>query len=582
MLETIAPLLNALYGADRCPSILHALEGLFSKYNSQKVPLRGALLTEQDAILITYGDQIHEEGERPLNTLAEFCRSWVSGTISGIHILPFYPYSSDDGFSVIDYKTVDPNLGNWEDITKLKGSFRLMFDAVVNHVSAQSSWFQGFLQEKPAFRDYFITVEGSPDLSQVVRPRALPLLTPFETVSGTRQVWTTFSADQVDLNYQNPGVLLEIIDTLLFYASKGAEFIRLDAIAYLWKEFGTACIHHPHTHRVIQLMRAVLEQVAPDVMLITETNVPHEENISYFGNGENEAHMVYNFALPPLVLHALLTGDARYLSGWASKISLPSKHVTFFNFLASHDGIGINPARGILPETALEMLVTKTVDHGGFVSYKNNPDGSKSPYELNINYFDAVNDPNGELNLKERVDRFMASQAVMLSFVGVPGIYFHSLFGSRGWPEGVQQTGHNRTINRQKFTLKKLEGELAEPGSLGALVYDKYSRLLRARAMSPAFHPFGDQGVYECGERVFGLVRISPDRGKEVLCLQNLSAQAQMADLSTWMSGAKKGNSPLKDLVSGEEIQFLQKGGFPLRPYQTAWLERTLREGGDK
>ena len=159
--------------------------------------------------------------------------------VDDIHLLPFYPYSSDDGFSVIDYKQVNPALGTWDDVARVGQNFHLMFDGVINHISAQSAWFKAFLQDDPKYRDYFIVVEGEPDLSQVVRPRTLPLLTEFTTPSGAKKVWTTFSADQIDLNYANPEVLLDIIDVLLFYVAHGAELIRLDAIAYLWKEIGT-------------------------------------------------------------------------------------------------------------------------------------------------------------------------------------------------------------------------------------------------------------------------------------------------------------------------------------------------------
>ena len=174
--------------------------------------------------------------------------------------------------------------------------------------------------------------------------------------------------------------------------TQGAEFIRLDAIAYLWKEIGTACIHLPQTHAVVRIMHALLEQAAPQVRLITETNVPHTENMSYFGDGTNEAHLIYNFALPPLVLYTLQNGDAGPLSAWASGLTLPSQQVTFFNFLASHDGIGVTPLRGLLPESAIEELARRTLAQGGLVSYRSNPDGSQSPYELNINYFDALAD----------------------------------------------------------------------------------------------------------------------------------------------------------------------------------------------
>jgi sucrose phosphorylase len=197
---------------------------------------------------------------------------YARGVITGVHVLPFFPYSSDDGFSVIDYTAVNPDFGTWADVERLGRNFRLMFDAVINHISAHSGWFQEFLKGNPGFADYFIVVEEGTDLSQVVRPRALPLLTSVQTAHGERLVWTTFSADQIDLNYANPDVLLEIIEILLLYVEKGAEIIRLDAIAYLWKKIGTPCIHLEETHRVVKLFRTVFDAVAPHVMLITRTS----------------------------------------------------------------------------------------------------------------------------------------------------------------------------------------------------------------------------------------------------------------------------------------------------------------------
>ena len=327
--------------------------------------------------------------------------------------------------------------------------------------------------------------------------------------------------------------MLEILDILLFYISQGAEFIRLDAIAYLWKEIGTTCIHLPQTHQLIQLFRAVLDQLAPHVFLITETNVPHTENLSYFGNGHNEAQLVYNFALPPLLLDAIRRGSGSTLSNWAAGLVLPSNEVTFFNFLASHDGIGINPAHGILPESDIHALIEQTLNHGGFVSYKNNPDGSQSPYELNINYFDALSDPDGHESLELQVQRAAAAHAVLFSLAGVPAIYFHSLFGSRGWRAGALQTGRNRTINRQKLERLELERQLDDPNSLRSQVFNKLSHLLQVRAASPAFDPYGSQQVLACGDPFFALLRSSPDQSCQILCLVNLSAQSQVAHLPT-------------------------------------------------
>jgi sucrose phosphorylase len=570
-MSSLLSYLSSLYGEENAPRLLERVQRIMERYRA-RLPFREAELTEKDSILITYGDQVTSPAEKPLQTLSAFCRKTLNGVIGGIHILPFYPWTSDDGFSVVDYRKVDPPLGDWEDITAMKDDFRLMFDGVINHISAQSEWFTAFLKDDPHYSDYFIVVEDSPDLSKVVRPRALPLLTTFQTPSGEKHVWTTFSADQIDLNYQNPEVLLEILDILLRYVERGATFIRLDAIAYLWKEIGTPCIHLPQTHQVVQFLRAALDEVAPYVQLITETNVPHKDNISYFGDGTNEAQLVYNFALPPLILHTFQVGSAEALSNWAKGLTLPSDQVTFFNFLASHDGIGLNPVRGILSDEEIDALVEKTLEHGGLVSYKHNPDGSQSPYEMNINYFDALSKPGGDEPLELQADRFLAAQAIMLSFIGVPGIYFHSLFGSRGWPEGVNLTGRNRTINRQKFDLSTLENELEDSASLRHRVFRPYAQLLRARGASSAFHPHGSQQVLDCGKTIFALLRCSPDGGERVLCLHNVSGQSQHVVIHSTADFVFP-TGELTDLIKNQPFIITFDGKFVLKPYQTLWLK---------
>ena len=217
-------LLETIYGEKSTMQIEPRLHNLIDRYRGKISKPEDASLSERDSLLITYGDQVQEKNKAHLQTLAEFCEIHLKDVVGGVHILPFYPWSSDDGFSVKDYRAVDPVLGNWKNVERLSKSFRLMFDGVINHMSAQGEWFQKFLRDEKPYRDYFVTVEGDPDLSQVVRPRALPLLTEFETASGKRKVWTTFSADQVDLDFQDPDVLLEIFDILLMYAERGAQF----------------------------------------------------------------------------------------------------------------------------------------------------------------------------------------------------------------------------------------------------------------------------------------------------------------------------------------------------------------------
>ncbi len=524
---------------------------------------RGKRLSHADAFLITYGDQVQDSGITPLRCLSDFCRKHLKNIITAVHVLPFYPYSSDDGFSVIDYRKVDPMLGSWDDVAELGSNFRLMFDAVLNHISAQHEWFQYFLKDVSKYRRYFTCVEGTPDLSKVVRPRTLPLLTEFRTSAGPKRVWTTFSDDQVDLNFSNPDVVLEILDVLLFYVSHGADFLRLDAIAYLWKEIGTSCIHLPQTHAIIKLFRAVLDQLAPHALLITETNVPHDDNISYFGDGTDEAQMVYNFALPPLLLHTIRTGSSHALTRWAASLKLPSDKTTFFNFLASHDGIGMNPVREILADSEIDAVVKQCLEHGGLVSYKRNPDGTDSPYELNINYFDALSSPHSAENLDLQVDRFIAAHTILLSFTGVPAFYFHTLFGSRSWMDGPAKSGRNRTINREKPLLPVVEKELAANASLRFKVFSRLRKLLEVRSQHPAFDPYGAQEVLEYEDSVFALVRSSAAPPERILYLQNITSAYQAVVLSESLEGI--------DLLNPSRR--IHTNTVELMPYEGLWLQ---------
>lgn len=496
---------------------------------------RGGQLSERDAIVITYADQLRAPGEPPLATLADFFRVRIAPWIPHVHLLPFYPSSSDDGFSVMDYYAVDPEFGDWSDIRELGKSFGLMFDAVFNHASAQGVWFRKFLDNEPGWETAFFTVEGDPDLSAVVRPRTHPVLTSFETARGPERVWTTFSADQVDINFADPRMMLRLAEVLLFYLEQGARFIRLDAIAFLWKVPGTTCIHLDETHEAVRLFRAITDAVDPSIRIITETNVPHDLNISYFGNGTNEAHMVYNFALPPLVFHTFRSGDASRLTAWAGSLSLPSSESTFFNFLASHDGIGVNPARGILAQDEIDALVATTVEHGGFVSEKSNPDGSTSPYELNINFFDALNG-GGELTAEAEeiaVDRFVAAHAILFCLRGVPGVYFHSLSGSRGDRAGAESSGIKRRINRQKFTRAQMDAALSNAASREARIFSRLQALWLLRSGLRAFAPDAPQEVLDISPHVFALRRGSSETG-HALVLINVTDSARTIDCEAW------------------------------------------------
>lgn len=553
-------LVRSIYG--RVPEELAT--GLGRWLNSAAGSPPDQLWSERDVVLISYADQVRREGRAGLPTLNSFLLDHrLDELIRCVHLLPFFPYTSDDGFSVVDYLQVDPHCGGWDDIARLGDSFDLMFDLVLNHTSVQHSWFQRFLAGDPQFAEFYHTPDPAADLSAVVRPRASPLLTEFATATGRQPVWTTFSADQVDLNYGNPRVMLAMLQTLVEYARRGARIIRLDAIAYLWKAPGTSCIHLPQTHAAVKLMRAVLDRAAPGTLVLTETNVPHRENLSYFGSGTDEAHLVYQFSLPPLLLDAIHSGDTTILRDWLQSLQLPSAQTTFFNFTASHDGVGVRPLEGLVPASRLDRLVATVVAQGGRVSARRQADGSESPYELNIAYVDAVADA-AVVPPAEHARRFLATQALMLSMQGIPAVYFHSLVGTRNDLAGVAESGQNRRINRHKYEREELEQCLSDPHGLPRRIFDGYRHLLRARIRQPALHPSAGQQVLDLpGDGRLGFVRTAPT-GERLAVLANLSHQPRT--INRRQVPAELVYDELARERCGTDEPIL------LRPYQVRWL----------
>ncbi|MCF8033954.1 MAG: alpha-glucosidase C-terminal domain-containing protein [Desulfarculaceae bacterium] len=580
--EHFHSLLASLYGAEVARALLPELERIIQVHHAHKPealralePERAArpMFSQGDLVLITYGDMIAGGEGTPLATLAEACDSYMEAP-DILHILPFFPYSSDRGFSVVDLKQVDPRLGSWDDIHRLAGNYRLMFDGVLNHLSARSEVFQDFLAGRPDVQDFFIAYNSPDELtpdqrSKIFRPRVSDILTPFTTINGMRYVWTTFSPDQIDLNYRHPPVLLEVVDALLFYIRQGADLLRLDAVTYVWAEPGTECVHLPQTHAIVKMLRAVVELAAPGVALITETNVPHADNVSYFGDGFDEAHMVYNFALPPLVLHAIYRGDASYLAAWARELEPPSQDTYFFNILDTHDGVGLMGVKEILPREELKFIEQSAQANGALVSYKTVEGGGEEPYEINSTWWSAINRPHGDLD--RQVARYVASRAVCLSLKGVPGVYLHGALGSENDMATYERTHHKRDLNRATVDLKRLEREWGHPGTKLNLMGNRIRHLRLLRVAQPAFHPQGRQQVLDAPRPVLALLRTSPGGKDHLLSLINFSDQAVSLELP--LPEEVAGVERWRDLVAGDEALSPEgKLSLELRPYQVAWL----------
>ncbi|TYB30899.1 MAG: sugar phosphorylase [Candidatus Mcinerneyibacterium aminivorans] len=561
-LKKIKYYLSKIYDTPRSENAFYYIK---KKLENRKHRISDNILdyfNEKDVLLITYGDSIKKENEKSLKYLRKFYQRFLSDSINKIHILPFFPYSSDDGFSIIDYYKINPDMGEWADIGKLSKDVDLMFDYVCNHISSQSGWFENYLEEKPGFRNLAIEVDPDTDLSGVVRPRDKPLLTEFEKKSGEKvHVWTTFSSDQIDLNFKDIEVFKKMIDVFLFYIGNNAKWIRLDAIAYLWKEIGTSCIHLPEVHYFVKLLRTIMNSIIKDGVIITETNVPHKDNISYFGNGRDEAQIVYNFTLPPLLLYSFIKEDITEFSRWVKKLKTPSNSTTFLNFTASHDGIGVRPLEGIIDNSEIEDIIKHIKNNGGMVSYKTDNTGGKSPYELNITYLDALKfpeDKNELINIK----RFLASQIIAMVLPGIPAVYIHSLIGTRNWLEGIEKTNRKRTINRKKFEYEEIMNQIKNDKKRKKYILDSYTELLKKRKQQEAFHPNANFEPININKRVFCIKRWT--NYQTLYCLTNISKKRIEINSDKLIQNPK-----FRDLISNKNLS----NKIKLDAYQSVWLE---------
>lgn len=526
-----------------------------------------ALWSQRDALIISYGNSIIDGAYKPLDLLHDFLLRHLKGAINSVHILPFFPYTSDDGFAVSDFRAVNPQLGDWPDINRIAGDFTLMSDLVLNHVSSQGNWFNAYRQGQAPYDKFFFEASPDDDLSMVVRPRTTPLLQEVETPNGPRHVWCTFSHDQIDLDFRNPEVLLEFLRIIRLHVDNGVQIIRLDAVAFLWKVAGSPSIHLPQTHAVIKLMRLLCDYASEKIILLTETNVPKAENLSYFGAGD-QAHAIYNFPLPPLILHAMMSGSATYLHKWQRAMPPAPMGCAYLNFTASHDGIGMRPAEGVLPEAEKDKVIDTVRKAGGLVSMRALPDGGQSPYELNITFFEAMKSTfKGED--AHHFDRFICSQTIVMSLEGIPAFYIHSLLATPNDHAQVEFRGMNRAINRHRWDYPTLQALLADPGTDQARVLEALTGRLKLRGAQIAFHPNATQFTVNLEDpRVFGVWRQSIDRRQSIFALHNVSDQeitvptnsVNMIEDENWV-----------DLLSGETI-LASAETVTLAPYQCRWI----------
>ena len=530
---------------------------------NKKNPKKKITISEKTSLIICYGDAVYSNEKSSIKVFQSFFQKNLKKYFDTIHFLPFYPSSSDSGFAVKDHYKIEKRIGEWSDLKRISKYNNIMADIVINHSSARGLWFKNFLKRKKPGKDYFLTVNSKFNTSKVVRPRDHKLLKKIKIFDKSDYLWRTFSPDQIDLNFKNPSVLLRFIKIMIHLINNGITIFRLDAIAYLWKENGTKCINLRQTHEIIKLLRIISNYLNVETLIITETNLPEKENLSYFGNND-EANWIYNFSLPPLLIHAFLFENNSYLNRWSKNLPVAKFGNNYLNFIASHDGIGIRPTEGILNNKSLNNFLKRLKKNGSKFSYRKVHNKSKKVYEANITVFDALKksdyDPKGKFFL----ERYVAAHAIMISFEGIPAIYFNSLFGKSNDEAKYIITGNNRDVNRYKWNYKNITRKLSDNKTKQSIFYSNITNLLSIRRKQKAFHPNGKRHNINLGSKLFSFKRVSVDKKQSIICITNLSSKNQTAKL-------KKELLNYRDLLN-LKTKFKDKNLLTLKPFQTVWL----------
>ena len=532
------------------------------KQFNKKNPKKKKSISEKTTLVICYGDSVYSEKNKSIRVFKNFFQKKLKNYFNTIHFLPFYPSSSDSGFAVKDHYKIDSKLGNWFDIKSFSKKSDIMADMVINHSSARGLWFKNFLKAKRPGKDYFLTVDSKFNTSKVVRPRDHKLLKKIDIFNKTDYLWRTFSPDQLDLNFKNPAVLLRFIKIMINLINHGVTIFRLDAIAYLWKESGTKCINLNKTHEIIKLLRVISGLLNTQTLIVTETNLPEKENLSYFGKND-EANWIYNFSLPPLLIHAFLFENNSYLYNWSKKLPKSKNGNCYLNFIASHDGIGMRPTEGLLSSKALKDFLYRLKKNGSKFSYRKIQNKSKKIYEANITVFDALKKTNYD-NGKFSFERYISAHSIMIAFEGVPAVYFNSIFGASNDEAKFVITGNNRDVNRYKWNLKNISNKLNNKDSKEYYFYKKISNLLSIKKKQKAFHPNASRENINLGPKIFCFKRESINKKQTIICITNLSSKIQYLKLS-------KKFLKYKDLL-GSKIFFTIDKKIKLDPCQTIWL----------
>jgi len=435
-----------------------------------------------EIMLITYPDSMGHN----LKDLKRILDRYFAGAVGGVHILPFFPSSSDRGFAPLGYEKVDPQFGTWEDVERIAAKYYLMCDFMINHISAQSPYYQDFLKRKDAspYRDLFIRYKdfwegGEPTQAQVDaiykrKPRAPYVVADF--ADGTQEkVWCTFGEEQIDLNLASETGKRFVRENMESLCRHGISLLRLDAVGYVTKKAGTSCFFVEPD--IWEILAGAQETVSPyGSQILPEVH----EHYSMPVKIEQKGYYVYDFALPMLLLNALYYGQTKYLKHW---FTICPRHQ--FTTLDTHDGIGVVDVRDLLPDAEIDRTKEDIFRFGANVKkvYNTAAYNNLDIYQVNCTYYSAVGEDDRA---------YLLARAVQFFAPGIPQVYYVGMLAGRNDLKLLEETKEGRNINRHYYTEEEIGTEVQRP------VVRKLLELMRFRNTAAAFG--GTFELVSCGE----------------------------------------------------------------------------------
>ena len=525
--------------------------------------------------------------------------------VNMVHIMPILKCprgASDGGYAVSDFRDIDDRIGTLVDLQQLSADMRrrgilLTLDVVVNHTSDEHAWAQRARAGDERYRDYYYTFETRdvPDMFEETMPEIFPQTAPGNfTFDETMQRWvmTVFNRYQWDLNYSNPAVFIEMLDIVLYWANQGADIVRLDAVAFLWKKIGTTCQNEREAHLILQLMKDCSQVTAPGVLFIAEAIVAPVEIIRYFGEDAviaKECEIAYNATFMALLWESVATKSAKLLDQGIR--SLPDKldRATWLNYVRCHDDIGLGFDDADIVRAGYEPFAHRRFLVDYFTGVYDASPARGQPFGVNDKTGDArisgslaslagleeAIERNDEAAIARSIDLILLLHSMIMSFGGLPLLYYGDEVGTlndSSFMTDVAKATDSRWIHRPRIDWGKAE-QRKRHGTVQERIFRGIQKMIAVRKSTPAFADYNNRVLLDTANpHLFAFMRINPFvSGDNVLVVGNFDASPQSLTLTDLGNRDQFERGQLRDLYSGEgPQQFNDQLVVP--PYRFYWL----------